>query len=206
MTAPLKQRTLVGMLQFNGRPVSWFGVGAPDVVGPGIAALVAVAQQYASPRITNPQKAVADLQAAGSEAVRVVGPAIDALSGGHPDVMRLTQLAWQKNGQLAGVNSSGATGSDVETAKGIVGEMITSYQQAAKLAASIAPKASAGSAQTQKPGGSSAMTPPVPDAPPSGGFLDWLSANKIAVIVSGAAVVVGGGLVVAATVPRRRAA
>jgi len=190
------------MLQFNGRPVAWFGVGAPDVIGPGIAALQAAFAQYRSPRITNPNKAVADLQAAGNAAVSVVGPAIDALSGGSPDVMKRTQLVWQKNGELA--NITGATGSDVEMAKGIVHDMIDAYQQAASLAASLASKTvPRGSAPPPRlPGGS----PPASDAPQQGGFLDWFAENTTTVLLVSGAVVVVGGVALAAAARTRATA
>jgi len=180
-------------LQYGGRPVAGFGVGAPDVVGSGLAALQATVAQY-SHRITNPSKAVADLQAAGLAAVSTVGPAIDALAGGNPEVMKLTQLAWRQNGQLAAVNSSGATGADVDAAKEIVNQMIAAYQSA-RLAVGSAPR-------------SAPASPSVPDAPPDGGgFLDWIAAHQTALIVGGVVVAVGSvALAVADPVPRRRLA
>jgi hypothetical protein len=190
-------------LRYGGRPVSWFGVGAPDAIGPGIAALQATVAQY-SHRITNPGRAVADLQAAGNAAVSAVGPAIDALSGGNPDVMKLTQLAWRQNARLAAASSSGATGSDVDAVKEIVNQMIASYQEAARLAASSAPRTAAGPATASRPGGS--MTPPrappaAPTPPPDDGSD---TATWIAVGVGVFVLVVGG--VVVATSRQRSAA
>jgi len=200
------------MLQFNGRPVRWFGVGDPDDIGPGITNLQATIKQY-SGRITNPSKAVADLQAAGNMAVSTVGPAIDALSGGNPDVMKRTQAAWTENKRLATVNSSGATGSDVDAAKTSAQEMIDNYQQAQNLATSLASKTGTAPATPSRSSApaprlpTAPSTPPAsPDVPDGGGFLDWLAANKTAVAIGGAVVVAGGIAVVAATVPRRRAA
>jgi len=194
-------------LQYGGQPVAGFGVGAPDVVGSGLAALQATVAQY-SHRITNPSKAVADLQAAGLAAVSTVGPAIEALAGGNPDVMKLTQLAWRQNGQLAAVNSSGATGADVDVAKEIVNQMIAAYHQSARLAVGSAPRSAPASASA--PGRSlvPSASPSVPDAPPDGGgFLDWVAAHQTALVVGGVVAAVGSvALAVAASVPRRRLA
>lgn len=192
-------------LQYGGRSVAGFGVGAPDVVGSGLAALQATVAQY-SHRITNPSKAVADLQAAGLAAVSTVGPAIDALAGGNPEVMKLTQLAWRQNGQLAAVNSSGATGADVDAAKEIVNQMIAAYQSA-RLAVGSAPRSAPASAPV--PGRSLAPSAPpaTPDAPPDGGgFLDWIAAHQTALVVGGVVAAVGSVALVAASVPRRRLA
>src|SRR5271166_4093831 len=106
----MRRRTMAGMesIQRDGRPVRWFGVGAPPDAGAGIATLQAAAAQ---PGVT-----VAQLQAAGNAAVGAVGPALDTLSGSNPDVMKLTQQAWQLNGKLA-------TQADVDTAKALVGQM-----------------------------------------------------------------------------------
>jgi hypothetical protein len=141
-------------IQRGGRPVQGFGVGATTDVGAGIAVLQSA---LAQPGVT-----VAGLQTAGNAAVGSVGPAIDALSGSNPDVMKMTQLAWQQNGKLAGVK-----GSDVDTAKGIVSQIITLYQQAAKLAA------------------------------PGFDLLGWLAANQTTALIVGGAVVVAGVALVA---------
>jgi hypothetical protein len=180
------------MLQYNGRRVAGFGVGAFDAIGPGIANLQATVAQY-SHRITNPSRAVADLQAAGNAAISAVGPALDALSGGNPDVMRLTQLAWRQNGQLAAVNNSGATGSDVDAAREIVNQMIASYQSA-KLAAGSVPR----SGPVPTPGRSAVTAPPPPAASstPSADDDDksstwtWVAvgAGVLALVVGGAAI------------------
>lgn len=155
-------------LRYNGRPVAGFGVGAPDVVGPGIAALEAAVAQYGGAGITNPGGAVAGLQAAGSAAVGAVGPAIDALSGGNPDVMKMTQWAWQQNGKLAAVDSSGAaTQSDVDAAKAIAAQMLTYYQQASRLAASQPKAAPAAHSPRPSPAPAPAATTAAPVAPPS---------------------------------------
>jgi hypothetical protein len=192
---------MTGMnLQFGGRPVPWFGLGAPDAIGPGIAALQAAVAQYGGPGITNPSGAVAGLQAAGNAAVGAVGPAIDAMSGGSPDIMKMTQWAWQQNGKLAAVNSSGsATQADVDAAKAIIGQMITFYQQASKLAASLPTSASSipvsgGGRPSQVP----ATAPPVDSTVPVPSPWPTLLA------IGGAVVVVVGGVAVA--VARSRAA
>jgi hypothetical protein len=186
-------------LQYGGRPVSWFGVSAPaDVVSAGIATLRAAVARYGGAGINNFGGAVAGLQAAGNAAVSAVGPAIDALSGGDPQVMRATQLAWQQNARLASVNSSNAAvRADVDAAKAVVDQMVTLYEQAARLAASLAPK----SARSAVP---AALPPAVPDASPGGGLLDWLAENKTAVLAGGAVVLVGGA-VLAAVASRRPA-
>jgi hypothetical protein len=184
-------------LRRGGRPVAWFGVGAPDVIGPGIAALQAAVTQYASGTITNPGGAVAALLAAGTTAVGSVGPAIDALSGNDPTVMGATHLAWVDNDKLSRVNSgSTATQDDVVTAKNLVLDMINQYQVAQRLAAAKAPK-TAGPAQASR-GASTSTTPALPDdtvpvASP------WL----VPALVAGGAVLVVGGIALAAA---RRAA
>jgi len=211
---------MIGMnLRFNGRPVAWFGVGEPDVIGSGIAALETSVVQYG--RSPNFGGAVTGFQKAGAVAVNTVGPAIDSLSGGNPAVMKATQSAWQQNARLASVNNSDSAGrADVDTAKGIVDQMIFVYKQAVNLASSLAPKAADGdqgiatsrvnipSTPTPRPrpkGFSSPTpqsaavtapptTPPaVPDAPSDSGWL------VPALIVGGIAVAVGGVALVAAT-------
>ena len=171
------------MLQFNGRQVSWFGVGAPDAIGPGIAALQASLTQYGVPGVNRfGDAAVAGLQAAGNVAVGAVGPAIDALSGNSPDVMKLTQQAWQANGKLATVNRSDTAGqADVDAAKAIVTQMIAAYQQATRLAASLAPKIG--------PRSGSALTAP-PASPGASEDSPWWFVP--ALIVGGAVVIAGG--------------
>jgi hypothetical protein len=185
------RRTLIGMqdLRFGGRPVSWFGVGAPDAVAPGIASLQAAVAQSSSS--ANPAGAVAALQAAGNAAVSAVGPAIDALSGGNPDVMKVTQQAWQQNGALASLN--GGTQSDLDAATKIAQQMIAYYQQAAKLAASKAPPTKSGSAANSKsPASSSGLPATTPDASSSGlDPMTWVA------IGCGAAALVVGGIIVA---------
>lgn len=195
---------MTGMnLQFGGRTVPGFGLGAPDVVGPGIAALQAAVAQYGGPGITNPSGAVAGLQAAGNAAVGVVGPAIDAMSGGSPDIMKMTQWAWQQNGKLATVNSSGAaTQADVDAAKAIVGQMITFYQQASRLAASL-PTSASGSTPIPVSGGNRSSQVPT-TTPPTDSTVPVPSPWPTLLAIGGAVVVVVGGVAVA--VARSRAA
>ncbi len=134
-------------LRFRGRPVAWLGVGDPDAVGPGIAALQAAVTQYGGAGITNPSGAVVAFQAAGNAAVGSVGPAIDARSGNDPTVMGATHLAWVDNGKLANINAGPtAAQSDVDAAKAIVADMVNQYQVAQRLAAS---KVSAATGSTQ---------------------------------------------------------
>ena len=143
-----------------------------------------------------------------------VGPAIDALSGNDPAVMKLTQQVYQLNSQLAGVDSSEGIGqAEVNAAKGIVDKMIFAYKQASNLASSLAPKTAADTAQgtatsrvnipapspvraTRGPAPSAApSTSPatIPDAPPPNRFLDWISSvNKVPLVIGGAVVLVGG--------------
>ena len=214
-------------LQYGGRPVQWFGVGAPDdVVNAGIAAFQGKAMQLVggggfSP--PPPNIAVAGLKAAGTAAVNAVGPAIDALSGNNPDVMRMTQQVWQLNrDRLAAVDGREGIGqADVNMAKGVVDQMIFTYKQAANLASSLAPKTAADGTATSRinvtsgpapsswraparPGGS--MTPPLappaaPTPPPDDG---GDTATWIAVGVGVFVLVVGG--VVVATSRQRSAA
>jgi hypothetical protein len=184
-------------LQRGGFRVTGFGVGAPDAIGPGIAALQAAVTQYTSGTITNPGGAVAALLTAGTAAVGSVGPAIDALSGNDSTVMGATHLAWVDNGKLANVNSGpSATQADVDAAKAIALDMVNQYQVAQRLAAAkVKPSTSSGrSAATRAP-----ATPSAPDAPPSGGFFGWLAENRAPLLAAGgAAVVAGVGLVVLA--------
>src|SRR5580692_3519993 len=137
-------------LRRGGRHVAWFGVGAPDAIGPGIATLQAAVSQNTGGTITNQGGAVAALLAAGTAAVGSVGPAIDALSGSDPTVMGATHLAWVDNDKLSRVNSgSSATQDDVTAAKNLVLDMINQYQVAQRLAAARAPK-TAGPAQVSR--------------------------------------------------------
>lgn len=188
------RRTLVGMdgLRFAGRPVAWLGLGAPDAVGSGIAALQTALAQLGGAGMS-PSGSISGLQAAGLAAVQSLGPVIDALSGGNSDVMKLTQAAWQQNGKLAAiVSSDAAPQSAVDSAKAIATQMLQYYQQAAKLAASKAPPGS------------------VPDAlPPPTGLLAWLGTLSPTVKTAasvGAAVVLVGGAAAAVAASRRRAA
>jgi hypothetical protein len=75
------------------------------------------------------------------------------------------------------LNGKLASQTDLDTAKAIVNQMIALYQQAAKLPA---------------PGGS--------------GLLDWLAANKVAVIAAGGSVVAVGVVLLAAAAAARRPA
>lgn len=185
----------------GGRPVSGFGVGA-DAVGSGIAALQAAIAQYGGASAADPVGAVAGLQTAGNAAVGAVGPAIDALSGSNPDVMKVTQSAWQQNGKLAAVNNSAsATQADVNAAKAIAQQMLTSYQQAQRLAQPAA-KAPATSGSGSGPTTTASVTPTVSapwslnDSGTTRALL-WIAGGTVASVV-----VVGG----VALVVRRRAA
>lgn len=105
-----------------------------------IAGLRAAIAQYSGPGITDPGGAVRAMQAVGNSAVAAIGPAIDSVSGGNAQVMQTTQFAWIKNGVLAGVRSgSDATLDDVQTAASALGDMATNYEQAYRLAKSVAP-------------------------------------------------------------------
>ncbi len=109
-----------------------------------IATLQAVYNQFKGSGITNFGGAVSALQAAGNAAVNSIGPAIDALSGGSSDVMKITQWAWAKNGTLAGETSDdSATQASLTSALSDVSQMLAWYNQANRLAASkvsVAPK------------------------------------------------------------------
>ena len=120
--------------------MSLFGAEAifGDLVSDGIAGLQSAVTQYGGGNITNPGGAIAALQAAGAAAVKVVGPAIDTLSGGDPQTSRVTQGVWQQNGILAGINNGdSATQSDLTGAVGIVRGMASQYTVGARLAASL---------------------------------------------------------------------
>jgi hypothetical protein len=192
------------MLRLNGRPVAWLGVGAPDAVGPGIAALQSAIAQYGGAGRANPGDAVAGLQAAGQAAVKTLGPDIDAMSGNSPNVMNSTQLAWQQNSALAALNS-GPTGtqSDVDAAKAIVNQMITYYQQAASLAASPTPGVAPALPPKTSGSSSKSATSPTPSVDPSDGFFGWLASNRAPLLAAGGAAVVGGVALVA--IARHRA-
>jgi len=213
------------MLQFNGRRVDWFGVGAPaDVVGAGIATLEGKAAQLSGGggfTPPPPPAAVAGLKAAGTAAVNTVGPAIDALSGNDPAVMKMTQQVWQLNrDQLAAVDGREGIGqADVDKAKKIVDQMVFSYKQAANLASSLAPKTAAdpgqgtatsrvnipasspGRAPAPRSGGSSSAPAPPPPAAsltPSADDDDSSTWTWVAVGAGILALVVGGAAVAAA--------
>jgi hypothetical protein len=177
-------------LQRGGCRVAWLGVGAPDAIGSGIAALQTAVTQFTNGTITNPGGAVAALLAAGTVAVSSVGPAIDELSGNDPTVMGATHLAWVDNDKLSRVNSgSTATQDDVTTAKNLALDMVNQYQVAQRLAMARAPKA-AGSAQVSRRASTPPTTPTLPDDSVSV-TSPWL----VPAIVAGAAVVGGVALV-----------
>ncbi|HEY6357727.1 MAG TPA: hypothetical protein VIX35_05760, partial [Vicinamibacterales bacterium] len=147
-------------LCFGGRPVRWFGLG-DDTINSGIAALQAAITQFGGPGITNPGGAVEGLHEAGNAAVGSLGPAIDALSGGSDDVKKITGWAWTQNSKLSLVpRDSTATQADVDSAKGMVNQMIAWYQQAARLATSKPPTAPPPATRTQ-----SATPPPAARTP-----------------------------------------
>jgi hypothetical protein len=109
-----------------------------DLISDGIAGLQGAATQYGGSNINNPGGAIAALQSAGAAAVKVVGPAIDALSGGDPQVAQVTQGVWQKNGFLAGINAGdSATQSDLTSAVSIVQWMASQYAVGSRLAKSL---------------------------------------------------------------------
>lgn len=92
----------------------------------------------------DPTKGVANLQLAGNISVEVTGPAIDQFSGSNPAVMNFTQMAWKKNGELAGT-------SDISTAKTAFQQMMDWYSQAYQLALqSVHPATAAVAAATQQ--------------------------------------------------------
>jgi hypothetical protein len=212
-------------LRFRGLPVAWLGVGAPDVVGPGIAALQAAVTQYGGAGITNPDGALQGLKDAGNAAVGTVGPAIDALSGGSPDVMKITHFAWMENAKLAslpmakekhvvdlpdtGVNDSvAATQDDVDAASKNVQNMIGFYQQAQRLAASkhyvtpsaassVAPAAAkaAGVAPASRPASTGSATTTPTSSASSSS--SGLDTTTWGAIVCGAAALVIVGVIVA---------
>ena len=217
-------------LRYNGQPVSWFGmgesdpssgcgqcllgVGAPDA-GAGIATLRNALTRFSGEGGFSPPPptvAVSGLKAAGTAAVNAVGPVIDALSGGNPDVMKLTHSAWDQNRQLASVGPE-----DVDTAKKIVSQMIFSYMQASNLAAPKTavdepqgtatsrvniPAPSPGRAPAPRSSSQAPPATPAPAAPPAAppdADSPWL----VPAIVAGGVVLLGGVLVVVA---RQRAA
>lgn len=216
-------------LQYGGRPVSWFGVGAPDdVVNAGIAAFQGKAMQLGGSGGFSPPPpniAVAGLKAAGTAAVNTVGPAIDTLSGNDPAVMKLTQQVWQLNrDQLAAVDGREGIGqADVDKAKGIVDQMLFDYKQAANLASSLVPKTASDAVQvttasrvniasasapnsrrTPMPTPRSVTAPPVPavppaPAPPPPANDGNNTATWIAVGIGVFALVVGGGFALSGT-------
>lgn len=82
--------------------------------------------------------AIQNLQSAGNNAVGSIGPAIDKLSGGNPQVMTMTQWAWQKNGTLASVKSDdSASKDDLSSAVSMLKQMVDWYGQAYRLALSL---------------------------------------------------------------------
>lgn len=179
------------MLQYNGRRVMGFGVGAPDSIGSGIAALQAALAQVAG--ADNPREAVSSLRNAGNAAVGSVGPAIDALSGSDPAVMQATHAAWVGNGRLATVGDS-----NVSAAQSLVSDVIRQYTEAAKLAASKRPSPGPAPARLAP-----AASPSAPAADSTPGILDWFADHQTEVWLGAGAVVVviGGALALAA---RRR--
>lgn len=106
-----------------------FGSIFGDPISDSLASMQAVLNQFTG-SITNPTGVVQAYQAAGNTAVGQIGPAIDALSGSNPNVMKMTQWAWSKNGQLAGYTD------DVVSARAALQQMLTWYQQAYRLAQS----------------------------------------------------------------------
>lgn len=126
---------------FRRHHTSRFGDLFGDMISDGISTLQ---RSIPSGAITNIGGAVAQMQAAGNAAVASVGPAIDSLSGGNADVMKITQWAWSKNGELAGINSSeSATADDLQAARAAVQQMLDWYGQASRLALSLKPQAPA---------------------------------------------------------------
>src|SRR5208337_1329242 len=132
----------------------------------GIKALAGAAAQF-STGVTNFGGAVQALQAAATQAVMTVGPAIDALSGANPGVMNMTHWAWSKNSALSVYNvGPSATQADVDAALAAVRQMVDWYSQAHKLAKSLGyrPPVAAAPAHVSAP--SSAFAPPPAVAPP----------------------------------------
>jgi hypothetical protein len=108
-----------------------------------IAALQATLAQF-STGITNFGGAIQAMQTAGNAAVGSIGPAIDALAAGNSQVMTITQRVWTRNGALAGVTSGdSATQDDLSSAKSILGDMVSQYGVAYRLAKSLGAPAKA---------------------------------------------------------------
>jgi hypothetical protein len=173
-----------------------------------IAGLQAISAQNSSSGGNSTSGAqVAAMQAAGNHAVTVIGPEIDALSGGNPQVTTITQLAWQGNGSLAGVDASDtATQDTVDVAAAMLNGMVTQYNQAYALAKSLAPattaakKSAAPIAPYRPPSGMPTPLPTAPIAPGGfptppaapGSFSAWLKANQGMAITGG---ILGLGLI-----------
>lgn len=84
-------------------------------------------------------QAIQNLQSAGNNAVGSIGPAIDQLSNSNPQVMTITQWAWSKNATLASVKSDdSATKDDLSSAVSALQQMHDWYDQAYRLALSVA--------------------------------------------------------------------
>ncbi len=110
--------------------------GSP--IDDGIASLRIAIRTSTDPSIQNFGGAVQALQAAGNAAVGGLGPAIDALSGGDPTVMKTTQLAWSKNGALAALPVDNTADAGVlAMARQGAQFMLDRYSQAFNLAKSL---------------------------------------------------------------------
>jgi len=115
-----------------------------DAITTGLAQIASALAAARAPGINNFGGAVQNLQAAGNQAVGSLGPAIDSLSRANAQVMAITQYAWIKNGALAGVNASpSATADDLATALSCLSDMNDWYNQAYRLAKSVAAPAAA---------------------------------------------------------------
>jgi hypothetical protein len=135
----------------------------------GIKALAATAVQF-STGVTNFGGAVQALQAAATQAVMNVGPAIDALSGANPGVMNMTHWAWSKNSVLSNFNAGpSATQADVDASVAAVKQIVDWYTQAHKLAKSLSYKPPVAAAPAPSPvyAPPAAAPPPVAAPPPT---------------------------------------
>jgi hypothetical protein len=109
--------------------------GSP--IDDGISHLRVAIYQNTGAGINNIGGAIQALQAAGNEVVGSVGPAIDSLAGGAPDVMKMTHWAWVKNAEMAGIrNTDTARPDDLLAAGAAAKQMLDWYSQAYRLAQS----------------------------------------------------------------------
>lgn len=124
--------------------------------------LQSVITQNSGSAINDFSGAVQNMQSAGNNAVGNIGPAIDQLSDSNPQVMQITQFAWQENGKLAGITSDNSVSQDdVNQAASILKQMASQYGQAYRLALSLQQTKAANPAPSPhvSPNQSPAVTP-----------------------------------------------